>query len=129
MCVFYYYIKIYLLNAYYVPCTSGLLYLIFIKEHNKIPVKVGSVSPILKKRKLRQNMNHVFNLTHLIDDRTNIRTQVFMGLINDRCVYSHLSSCLSEAHWLASYCSAWSLGWLRSLCLSWEFRNNETFIQ
>lgn len=64
----------YLLNAYYVPCTLGLFYLIFIKEHNKIPVRVGSVIHILKKTKMRQRRSNLLNLTPLIDDRTSIRT-------------------------------------------------------
>lgn len=83
------------------PCTLDLLYLIFSKEYNKIPLQVGSVSPIL-------NKSNLFNLKHIVDDMTSIRTQVFVGLVNDRYIHRNVSMCLSEAHPLIFYSSAWS---------------------
>lgn len=48
----------------------------FSKEYNKISLQVGSVSPIL-------NKSNLFNLIHIVDEMTSIRTQVFVGLVND----------------------------------------------
>lgn len=78
------------MNAYYVPSTLSIFYLIIIKKYNKVPIKVGSASPILKKKKLRQRRSNFFKLTHLAGVRTRIRAQSFGELVNDRFVNSNL---------------------------------------